>query len=73
MFVVEPVYHNSRETMATNDDFLYNVPYPLGIVKINTINPKSFHTFDLNEDGAGCHSLEEDILMNELNVFAVGT
>ena len=56
--------------MATNYNFLYNVPYPLGIVKY--LNPKSFHTFDLNEDGAVCNSTEEDILMNEPCVFAVG-
>ena len=39
---------------------------------LSTLNPKSFHTFDLNEDGAGCNSTGEGILMNEPCVFAVG-
>ena len=38
-----------------------------------TLNPNFFHAFDLNEDSTGCDSTEEDILMNELHVFAVGT
>ena len=58
--------------MATNYDFFYKIPYPSVIV--NTfINPKFFHTFDLNEEGAGYNSPEEDILTNEQRVFAVGT
>ena len=32
---------------------------------------KSFHTFGLNKDGAGCNSTEENILTNEPGVFAV--
>ena len=44
---------------------------PIGNRKV-LLNPKSFHTFDLNEGGAGCNSTEEDIFMNELRVFAVG-
>ena len=38
----------------------------------SNLNRKSFHTFDLNEGGAGCNSTEEDILVNEPRVFAVG-
>ena len=38
--------------------FFYNVPYPF-FASQSTLNPKSFHTFDLNEDGASCNSTEE--------------
>ena len=56
--------------MVTNYDFFYDLPFPLGI--INTLNPKFFHIFDLNEDGASCNSTEEDILTKEPHVFAEG-
>ena len=54
--------------MATNYDFFYSVPYPLGIVKyfhcLSTplSTPLSIPQFDLNEYGAGCNSTEETLL-----------
>ena len=56
--------------MATNYNFFYNIPYPLGIIKY--FKSKVFPHLWFKRGSAGFNSTEQDILMNEPHVFAVG-